>query len=94
MKHLKLKIKGRVQKVSYRANTRNKALQLGVKGFVQNLPDGSVYAEIEGLPEAVDQLLEWCHIGPKLAKVEQIDIEEGPVVGFPDFEIRFPNKAS
>lgn len=90
-KHLKLRIRGRVQRVSYRANTRNKALQLGVQGFVQNMPDSSVYAEVEGTPEVLDQFVEWCRQGPSLARVDEIEIREDAVQGFSGFEIRYPS---
>jgi acylphosphatase len=46
--HKNLYISGKVQGVFYRKSTKEIADKLGVKGFVQNMPDGSVYAEAEG----------------------------------------------
>lgn len=88
MKHIKLRIRGRVQGVGYRAHTRRKAQELGLLGFVQNEPDGSVYAEIAGPEPAVDAMIAWCLQGPPLAEVEAIHIEEGPAVSYEGFEVR------
>jgi acylphosphatase len=52
-KHFNIRISGRVQGVFFRASTKAKAEELGISGFVQNEPDGSVYIEAEG-EEATD----------------------------------------
>ncbi|MCB9283415.1 MAG: acylphosphatase [Lewinellaceae bacterium] len=88
MKHVKLHINGRVQGVAFRAHTRRKALELGLCGFVENRPDGSVYAEIEGPSGQVEKMVQWCRSGPPLARVDAIAIEEGEPVAYPAFEIR------
>ncbi|HID18486.1 TPA: acylphosphatase, partial [Candidatus Bathyarchaeota archaeon] len=41
-------VAGRVQGVFFRWYTRDEAVRLGVKGWVQNLPDGRVEAVFEG----------------------------------------------
>jgi acylphosphatase len=48
MKHWNIKVTGKVQGVFFRASTKAVADQLGVKGFVKNLSDGSVYIEAAG----------------------------------------------
>jgi acylphosphatase len=88
MKHLNLRIRGRVQGVGFRAHTRRKALSLGLRGFVENRPDGSVYVEIEGLPDQIDEMVRWCLTGPPMAEVASIDAEDGPLANFEDFEVR------
>lgn len=70
---LHLFITGRVQGVGYRYATYKKANELGLSGWVKNLPDGRVEAWIEGAPDSQNQLLTWCHQGPAFAHV--IDIE-------------------
>ena len=87
-KHLKITVTGRVQKVWYRAKAGEEAKKLGLVGFVQNQPDGSVYAEAEGDEAALDQFLNWCHKGPLLARVDGVAIEEGAIQGFESFEIK------
>ena len=53
MKRFHLLIKGRVQMVGFRYFTRKKAQELGVNGWIKNLPDGDVEAVIEGEDSAV-----------------------------------------
>ena len=87
-KLFRLKITGKVQGVWYRYSTKIKARELGVKGFVKNEPDGSVYAEIEGAPEAVNALIDWCWRGSTYSIVENVKAEEGDLKGFTDFKVR------
>ena len=87
-KHFKIKITGRVQGVWYRASTERKAKELGLCGFVKNEPDGSVYAEAEGTDEQLKKLINWCKSGPPLAKVDSVNIEQGEVLDFTDFEVK------
>jgi acylphosphatase len=87
-KHFVIKVSGRVQGVFYRASTAEVAEQLGLRGFVRNEPNGAVYIEVEGDEEQLDQFVTWCEQGPRLAKVDTVDIEEAPLVGFKNFEVR------
>lgn len=86
--HYDIRVYGKVQGVWYRASTRQKAEELGLTGFVQNMPDGSVYIEAEGPKDRLDALVAWCHEGPPLARVARVEVQEGPVKGFSDFVIR------
>ena len=88
MKHYKLRIRGRVQGVWYRASAYRKAEELGLRGFVRNEPDGSVYAEAEGGEAALEAFIRWCEQGPDLARVEQVEVEEGLPRGFRGFEVQ------
>ena len=87
-KRLKIRIYGRVQGVSYRFEARTMARYLGVKGFVRNMPDGSVCAEAEAGEEALGNFVAWCRKGPDFARVERIETEEVPVREDTTFEIR------
>jgi acylphosphatase len=80
---------GRVQGVGFRAATRSRAEALGVAGWVRNLPDGRVEAAFEGDPEAVGALVGFCREGPRLARVEHLEVCEEPVEGLRRFEFRF-----
>ncbi len=71
----RVRVDGRVQGVAFRASTVDEARQLGVAGFVRNLPDGSVELEAEGEPAPVEALVRWCRRGPPSARVDQIEIE-------------------
>lgn len=88
MKHLKISVKGKVQGVFFRASTKAVADQIGVKGYVMNRPDGTVYIEVEGKSFDLDMFLEWCQEGPDGADVVEANVKEGAVIGFKDFEIR------
>ncbi|MEM1949215.1 MAG: acylphosphatase [Candidatus Caldarchaeum sp.] len=51
-------------------------LGYGLDGWVRNLDDGSVEAVIAGDEEKVNKLVEWCRVGPPLAKVEKVMVEK------------------
>jgi acylphosphatase len=71
----RLQIHGRVQGVFFRQSTRSEALELGVCGFVRNLPDGSVEACIGGERSAVEKLVDYCRKGPPRATVDHFEVE-------------------
>lgn len=87
MKAVKVRITGKVQGVYYRQHTLKKALELGVRGFVRNEPDKSVYLEAEGEEEDVNLLLTWCKRGPWLARVDEVVVEGQALQGYSTFEI-------
>lgn len=88
-KRAHLWISGRVQGVTFRASTRDEAGRLELSGWVKNLQDGRVEAVVEGKAEAVDELVDWCHEGPSLARVENVETEESAFTGeFDGFEVR------
>ena len=86
--HYDITIFGKVQGVFYRQSSLAIASQIGVKGFVRNEPNGNVYIEAEGNEEGLNEFLEWCRIGPELAKVKSVQFNEGPIKNFSSFEIR------
>lgn len=83
-----LKAFGRVQGVGFRYYAQKKAEELGVFGYVKNLPDGSVYIEVEGTGDAVEQYISWCEDGPSWARVTTLEKQWIPRQGYHDFEIR------
>ena len=80
-------IAGLVQGVWFRKYTHEKAISLGLVGFVKNMPDGTVYTEVEGDEKNVGLFIEWCHKGSPLSKVESISFLDLPVKGESSFEI-------
>ena len=81
-------IRGRVQGVFYRMETRNAANGIGVNGWVRNLPDGTVEAVFEGENEKVEAALDWCRQGPPNARVEDVRVDWQDYTGeFADFRI-------
>jgi len=84
-----LYVSGRVQGVFYRSNTRRKALELGLTGWVRNLPDGRVEAVVEGEEGQVEKLIQWCRRGPPLAAVTGLEVaRETPTGEFTTFGVR------
>lgn len=85
----RVRVSGRVQGVFFRDSTREKAEQLGLTGWVGNLPDGSVEAVFEGPSEKVREAVSWCGEGPSHASVEDVDVEYEPAQGdLSGFEVR------
>ena len=79
-------VHGRVQGVYFRASTRDRARHLGLAGWVRNCADGSVELIAEGETAKLEQLVTWCHSGPRGAVVSGITVEwqetMGEFVGF------------
>jgi acylphosphatase len=86
-KHLDIKVTGKVQGVFYRDSTKAVADQLGIKGFVKNVEDGSVYMEAEGDAVFIKAFLEWCHEGPDAARVEHVESNKGEMKNYRNFEV-------
>ena len=88
-------IQGRVQGVAYRYSTQEKASELGVKGWVKNLPTGDVQACFYGSKDQLKAILDWCEEGPSFARVTRVDQGEWYEVEAEDeafsrgFEIRY-----
>ena len=81
--------RGRVQGVFFRDNTRRRADELGVLGWVRNLPDGSVEAIFEGEKADVAEIVRWCTHEQPRAKVDAADVEWMKYLAeFNCFEIR------
>lgn len=89
MKRVHIWISGKVQGVFFRHHTKKLALELGVNGWVKNLPDGRVEAVFEGDNEKVEKMIEFCRRGPPLAEVENIEVKEENVKGEKGFEILY-----
>lgn len=71
----RVSVVGRVQGVFYRQTTKDKAQSLGLVGWVKNQADGSVALEATGPKDRVMQLIEWCRQGPRLARVDDLQVE-------------------
>ncbi len=82
-------IKGRVQGVGFRYQTQNAAKKFGIKGFVKNMPDGSVYVEACGQNKNIELFLDWCKKGPLLANVSEVNSNEISFENHDDFNIRY-----
>ncbi len=88
IKTYSVRVTGKVQGVFFRASARQKADDLGLPGFARNQPDGSVYIEVEGEEDDLEEFFHWCQRGPQHARVDSTDIAEIDFKGFKDFEVR------
>jgi len=88
MKAIHFKITGVVQGVFFRANTEDKARELGLSGWVRNAEDGSLEVHAEGSDDALDELEQWLHTGPPAAQVDKVKKEKVEPEGFDSFETR------
>ncbi len=84
---------GRVQGVGYRWFVQNVATKLGIKGYVRNLPDGTVEVEAEGDTNSLDALIIEMKKGPlgayvKAVKAHRTDLQNDSERRFTTFEIR------
>ncbi len=70
-------IHGSVQGVFYRANTRDKAVDLGLNGWVRNTHNGTVEVFAEGSKDKLDYLINFCRDNPGYSHVDDIIIEWG-----------------
>lgn len=87
--HVLIKAWGRVQGVFYRRGVQNVAEGLGLRGYAQNNPDGSVTIEAEGDTESLRELIEWCSVGTESAQVERVETEWGEALQYyMNFEVR------
>lgn len=78
-------VHGRVQGVFYRDWTVAAARELGFAGWVRNLPDGTVEAQLEGDDESIARMIAAMHEGPPRAaptRVEQRKIRPQGIAGF------------
>lgn len=86
-KALEITVSGKVQGVFFRISTKAVADQIGVKGCIKNLQDGSVYIEAEAEEELLNDFLEWCKSGPDEAEVADVLVKDIPLKNFLNFNI-------
>jgi acylphosphatase len=83
-------VSGDVQGVFFRQETKSRADNLNVKGWVRNRDDGSVEAVFEGEKQDVKALVEFCKHGPSKATVTTAHVKWGVYTGeFKDFKILY-----
>ena len=84
---LRCYVSGRVQGVGFRYAAAEQALNLGVTGYVRNLPDRRVEVMACGEERAVSALRNWLWQGPQLARVSDVRCDTLPYRDFHDFRI-------
>ena len=84
----RVRVRGRVQGVFFRAEAQARAESLGVAGWIANLPDGSVEAVFEGDEERVESMVGWCNHGPVGARVDDLEVVTETPAGEEGFRVR------
>jgi acylphosphatase len=84
---VRVRIRGLVHGVSFRASMATLASEVGVRGWVRNLPDGSVEAFLEGDEKKVKKVLDWARLGPPRARVDRVDVDVAVPRNHRDFRI-------
>jgi len=88
VRRVRVTISGRVQGVFFRVSCAERAQEVGVAGWVRNLRDGRVEAVFEGPADDVAALVEWCRVGPPMAQVVGVELEELAPTGGRGFSLR------
>jgi acylphosphatase len=88
MRRVHVIVAGSVQGVGYRYTMRLVAREAGAAGWVRNLRDGRVEAEVEGTPAQVDEVLAWMAQGPPGASVLTARVTDAAPTGALGFEVR------
>ena len=83
-------VRGIVQGVGFRYFVQHHATQLGLTGWVKNLPHGDVEVMAEGNREFVESLIVYLRRGPRSAAVSNTDVMwKEPHGQFERFEITY-----
>ena len=88
MKAARYIVRGRVQGVGFRWFARKAAGELGLRGWVRNLPDGSVEVLAAGPADALASLEQRLRNGPPSARVSEVTASPGAAPAEDGFEIR------
>jgi acylphosphatase len=69
---LQATVYGYVQRIFFRAFVARRASELGLTGYVRNLPQGTVEVLAEGERKRLEELLSHLKVGPLGARVEKV----------------------
>ena len=87
MQRLHVLIHGKVIMVGFRYFIRNKALIMGLNGWIRNVGN-KVEAVFEGPQENLNKILEYCEDGPIISRVDKVDITYEEHENLKGFEIK------
>jgi acylphosphatase len=83
-----VQVSGRVQQVGFRMWICHQAGQLGIRGWVRNLPDGRVEACLVGPAGELERMIGSLRQGPPLARVDALErTDMAPPQGIDGFAI-------
>lgn len=89
IERIDVRVTGRVHGVGFRYFVLREAHELGLLGWVANVPDGSVRCVAEGSRQRLDSLVGRLREGPPAAIVENVSVAWMPASGtFAGFGVR------
>jgi acylphosphatase len=88
MKSVVIRVYGKVHHKGFRFSAMQVAYQRGIRGFIKNEKDHSLYIEAEGEDSQLDGFIDWCRRGPVWAKVDEIEIVDSEFKNYTSFDIR------
>jgi len=89
-KQIHIFVIGRVQGVFFRQSTKVMAIKNNVNGWVRNLDDGRVEILAQGETQDINNLTQWCKIGPANSRVDEFELSEETITDeFENFEVRY-----
>jgi len=88
-KEIEVSVSGKVQGVNYRTFVKETAGELGIRGYVRNVSDGSVEVVAQGEESELQSLIEQLWKGPFFASVDDVDAtwHDTPQDAFTDFTV-------
>ena len=90
MVQYEIKVTGRVQGVGFRFYAFNKALEIGIKGWVKNSRDYGVEVVAQGSETDVNTFIDYLQIGPPLARVDKISkYKMNLLTDFNNFSVKY-----
>jgi acylphosphatase len=90
MVQYEIKISGRVQGVGFRYFVQKRANEFDIKGWVKNMPDGSVVVMAKGDFKDMETFVDHLRIGPSMARVLKVEKSQMPELeDFSDFRVRY-----
>jgi len=87
---LQATVYGRVQGVFFRDFVKRRARELGLAGYVRNLPDSVVEVQAEGEKRQLEKLTGYLKEGPPAARVDEVVTKWSEYTGnYSGFSIRY-----
>ncbi|XP_015365135.1 PREDICTED: acylphosphatase-1-like [Diuraphis noxia] len=91
LKTVDFEVFGHVQKVFFRKCTQEHGKQLGLRGWCQNTPKGTVIGTIQGPPNKVAEMTTWLRdVGSPASQIDKVELKNEHTISdytYSDFDI-------
>lgn len=88
IRHLKIRVTGKVQGVFYRLSAQRKAQELNLDGYARNRSNGEVQIEVEGPELELEKFVQWCWQGSDMSYVKNVRVQNREVQGYQGFVLK------